>query len=75
MVLKSVPSSGTRVEVEELQQEEAILDCENVKYKVELQTKLLRSDSRLESLIILSGVVHTRVEVHKMDSELCGLVE
>jgi len=75
MVLKSVPSSGTRVEVEELQQEEAILDCENVKYKVELQTKLLRSDSRLESLIILSDVVHTRVEVHKMDSELCGLVE
>jgi len=75
MVLKSVPSSGTRVEVEELQQEEAILDCENVKYKVELQTKLLRSDSRLESLIILSGMVHTRVEVHKMDSELCGLVE
>jgi len=27
--------------------------------KVVLQTKLLKSNSRLESLIILSGVVHT----------------
>ena len=23
----------------------------------------------------LSGMVHTRIEVYKMDSELCGLVE
>ena len=32
-----------------------------------MQTKLLRSDSRLESLIILSGAVHTGVEVCRMD--------
>ena len=32
-----------------------------------MQTKLLRSDSRLESLIILSGAVHTGVEVRRMD--------
>ena len=29
----------------------------------------------LASLIILSGAVHTRVEVHRMDSEMSGLVE
>ena len=29
--------------------------------------ELLRSNSRLESLIILSGVVHTRVKVCRMD--------
>jgi len=29
----------------------------------------------LASLIILSGVVHTRVEVHRIDSEMSGLVE
>ena len=40
-----------------------------------LQTELLRSNSRLGSLIILSGAVHTRVEVHRMDSEMSGLVE
>ena len=40
-----------------------------------LQTELLRSDSRLGSLIILSGVVHTRVEVCRMDLELSRLVE
>ena len=32
-----------------------------------MQTKLLRSDSRLESLIILLGAVHTGVEVRRMD--------
>jgi len=32
-----------------------------------LQAELLRSDSRLGSLIILSGMVHTGVEVHRMD--------
>ena len=37
--------------------------------------KLLRSDSRLESLIILSGAVYTRVEVHRMDLEISRLVE
>ena len=37
--------------------------------------ELLRSDSRLASLIILSGVVHTGVEVHRMDSEMSRLVE
>ena len=37
--------------------------------------ELFRSDSRLGSLIILSGIVHTRVEVHKIDLEICGLVE
>ena len=37
--------------------------------------ELLRSDSRLGSLIILSGAVYTRVEVHGMDSELSKLVE
>ena len=40
-----------------------------------LQTELLRSDSRLGSLIILSGAVHTRVEVHRMDLEMSRLVE
>ena len=40
-----------------------------------LQAELLRSDSRLRSLIILSGAVHTGVEVHRMDSEISGLVE
>ena len=39
------------------------------------QAQLLRSDSRLESLIILSGAVHTRVEVHRMDLEMSRLVE
>ena len=37
--------------------------------------ELLRSDSRLGSLIILSDVVHTRVEVHKdglRDEQTCG---
>jgi len=43
------------------------LDFEVQIYKVELQAELLRSNSRLESLIILSGAVHTRVEVHRMD--------
>ena len=37
--------------------------------------KLLKSNSRLGSLIILLGVVHTEVEVHRMDSEISGLVE
>jgi len=32
-----------------------------------LQIELLRSNNRLGSLIILSGVVHTGVEVHRMD--------
>ena len=40
-----------------------------------LQTELLRSNSRLGSLIILLDVVYTRVEVHRMDLELSGLVE
>ena len=40
-----------------------------------LQTELLRSDSRLGSLIIMSGAVHTGVEVHRMDSEMSRLVE
>jgi len=43
--------------------------------KVELQAELLRSDNRLESLIILSGIVHTGVEVHGMDLEVSRLVE
>ena len=46
------------------------MDC-----KVELQIELLRSDSRLGSLIILSDAVYTRVEVYKMDSEMYRLVE
>ena len=37
--------------------------------------ELLRSDSRLGSLIILSGAVHTEVEVHRMNSEMSRLVE
>ena len=37
--------------------------------------ELLRSNSRLRSLIILSSIVHTEIEVHKMDLELYGLVE
>ena len=40
-----------------------------------LQMKMLRSDSRLGSLIILSGVVYTRVKVHRIDLEMSGLVE
>jgi len=36
--------------------------------------ELLRSNSRLGSLIILSGMVHTRVKVYKMDLEICKLV-
>ena len=40
-----------------------------------LAVELLRSDSRLGSLIILSGAVYTGVEVHRMDSEMSGLVE
>ena len=58
-----------------MQQEEAIwtLKCEFS--KVELQVELLRNDSRLGSLIILSGAVHTGVEVHRMDLEMSRLVE
>jgi len=37
--------------------------------------ELLKSDSRLGSLIILSDVVHTRVEVCRIDSEISGLVK
>jgi len=37
--------------------------------------ELLRSNSRLGSLIILSGMVHTGVEVHRMNLEMSGLVE
>ena len=51
------------------------MDFEVRIYKVELQAKLLRSDSRLRSLIILSGTVHTRVEVRRMDLEMSRLVE
>ena len=40
-----------------------------------LQTELLRSDSRLDSLIILLGTVHTVVEVCKIDLEICRLVK
>jgi len=40
-----------------------------------LQMELLRSNSRLGSLIILSGAVHTGVEVRRIDSEMSGLVE
>jgi len=40
-----------------------------------LQTELLRSNSRLGSLIILSGAVHTGVEVCRMDLEMSGLVK
>jgi len=37
--------------------------------------ELLRSNSRLGSLIILSDTVYTGVEVYRMDSEMSGLVE
>ena len=37
--------------------------------------ELLRSDSRLGSLIILSGTVHTEVEVCRVDSEMSRLME
>ena len=43
--------------------------------EVVLQIELLRSNSRLGSLIILSGTVHTGVKVHKINSDLCRLVE
>ena len=58
--MKDVLSGRTGVRVEELWQEEAILDFENE--EIVLQIELLRSNSRLGSLIILSGVVHTRDE-------------
>jgi len=37
--------------------------------------ELLRSNSRLGSLIILSGAVYTGMEVHRIDSEMSGLIE
>jgi len=37
--------------------------------------ELPRSDSRLGSLIILLGMVYIRVEVHRIDLEMSGLVE
>ena len=37
--------------------------------------ELLKSNCKLGSLIILSGMVHTGVKVRKMDSELCRLVD
>ena len=40
-----------------------------------LQAELLRSDSRLGSLIILLGAIHTGVEVCRMDLETSRLVE
>jgi len=43
--------------------------------KVEMQIELLRSNNKLESLIILLGVVYTGVEVYRIDSEMSGLVE
>ena len=39
------------------------------------QMELLRSDSRLGSLIILLGTVHTEVEVRRVDSEMSRLME
>jgi len=81
-MLKGVPSSGTRVE--ELWQDEAIwtLKCKFV--RLNCRQNCDREFSRwncseatadLASLIILSGAVHTGVEVHGMDSEMSGLVE
>ena len=79
-MVNGVPSGGTGVE--ELQREEAIwtLSATWNGLQMELrqkvwQTELLRSDSRLGSLIILSGAVHTGVKVRRMDSEMSGLVE
>ena len=63
--MKGVPRGGTGVE--ELRREEAIWTL-SVTWNG-LQTELLRSDSRLGSLIILSGTVHTRVEVCRMYSD------
>ena len=51
------------------------LDFEVQICKVKLQAELLRSDSRLGSLIILSSAVHTRIEVCRMDLEMSRLVE
>ena len=70
-MLKGVPSGGTGVE--ELRREEAIWTLSATWNG--LQTELLRSDSRLGSLIILSGAVHTGVEVCGIDLEMSGLVE
>ena len=42
-----------------------------------MQMELLKSDSRLGSLIILLGVVHTGVEVCRMDlrdEQTCGTI-
>jgi len=76
MVLKGVPSNGTRVEVEGLWQEKAILDFEVQNVRIVLQMKLLRSDSRLGSLIILSDMIHTRGESLQdglEDIQTCGI--
>ena len=78
--MKGIPSGGT--EVEELWQDEAIwtLKCK-VKWIADktaiedLAGGTTQKDSRLGSLIILSGIVYTRVEVCRMDSEISGLVE
>ena len=69
--MKGVPSSGTGVE--ELRREEAIWTLSATWNG--LQTELLRNDSRLGSLIILSGAVHTGVEVRRMYSEMNGLTD
>ena len=44
-------------------------------FLVEAHLKLVLDYSSKIGLIILSGAVYTRVEVHRMNLELSGLVE
>ena len=79
-MLKGVPSGGTGVE--ELQREEAIW---TLKYEVkwiadgtateDLAGRTAQKRQQTCSLIILSGMVYTGVEVHRIDSEISRLVE
>ena len=79
-MLKGVPSGRTGVE--ELWRKEAIwtLKCKvkwiaNGTVTENLADGTAQKQQQTWSLIILSGAVHTRVEVHRMDSEMSGLVE
>ena len=46
-----------------------------VRNEMDCRWNCLEATADLGSLIILSGAVHTRVEVRRMDSEMSGLVE
>jgi len=68
IILKDVLSSKTRINIEELWREKFIwtLKCESCfadeTVTENLANRTAQSDSRLEILIILSSIVHTRSE-------------